>query len=90
MTHSSNSAVSPSTHFGVGNVREGDGEVDVLLINLARSMIGRSVALQVGARGIAHGVVNGVFTEEGMPKIVVGGMIYDPHQVLTLTPTSLN
>ncbi|MBP9901349.1 MAG: hypothetical protein IT579_17540 [Verrucomicrobia subdivision 3 bacterium] len=51
-------------------------------------MIGRSVDLLVDAKSIVHGVVRGVFTEAGRPKLVVGDTIYDPHQVLIVTPTT--
>lgn len=90
MSRSSNPAVSPSTLVGVGSAPEAYGKPNVLCINLARSMIGRTVDLLVDAKTITHGVVIGVFTEAGMPKLVVDGMIYDPHQVLTVTPASFN
>ena len=58
--------------------------------NIARAMIGRTVDLLVDAQTIAHGVVTGVLTEAGMPKLVVGGMSYDLNQILTATPASFD
>ena len=66
------------------------GKPNALSVNIARSMIGRMVDLLVDTKTIRHGVVIGVFTEAGMPKLVVNGMAYDPYQVLTVTPTAFS
>lgn len=85
----SNSAGGLRALDGVESAPEAYGELDALRINLARSLIGRTVDLLVAAETITRGVVIGVFTEAGMPKLVVGGMVYDPHQVLTVTQSAL-
>lgn len=90
MSRLSNSVASPRTFVGFGSAPGPSGDLNVLCINLARSMIGRTVDLLVDAKTITHGVVLGVFTEAGMPKLVVNGLVFDPHQVLTVTPTSFN
>lgn len=86
MSRSLKSVVSPDTRVGVGSAPEAQGKLNVLCNNIATSMIGRTVGLLVSAKTITHGVVIGVFTEAGMPKLVVGGMKYNPSQVLTVTP----
>jgi hypothetical protein len=58
--------------------------------NIARAMVGRTVDLLVDAQTVAHGVVTGVLTEAGMPKLVVDGMSYDLNQILTATPASFD
>ena len=90
MSRSSNSAVSPATGVRVKNAPATQGHFNVVYYNIARSMIGRTVDLLVDATTITQGVVIGVFTEAGRPKLVVGGTKYDPSQVLAVTPTSLN
>ena len=89
MVRSSNSTVRPDARYGVGSAPEVQGKLNVLGNNIARSMIGRTVDLLVDAKTIVHGVVIGVFTEAGTPKLVVGGRAYDSHQVLMVTPNSL-
>ena len=97
MSHSSNTAVSRVESCQPSATRQSvrafpapvaSGKSDLLRVNIARSMIGRSVDLLVDAKSIVHGVVRGVFTEAGRPKLVVGDTIYDPHQVLIVTPTT--
>jgi hypothetical protein len=58
--------------------------------HMARAMIGRTVQLLADTRRITRGVVTAVFTEAGMPKLLVGGNRYDMNQVLTIVPTALN
>lgn len=59
-------------------------------LHLATALIGQSVDLLVSASTIVHGVVSGVLTDSGSPKVVVGGSPYDLNQILTVTPTALN
>jgi hypothetical protein len=58
-------------------------------LHLAESLVGQTVELFVDATTIAHGIVAGVLTEMGIPKLVVGGTCYDLNQILTATPASL-
>jgi hypothetical protein len=53
-------------------------------------MIGCAVDLLVDATHIAHGVVTGVLTEAGKPKLVVDGHRYDLNQILTVAPAAFN
>lgn len=69
---------------------ESENRIRAIRTNIAQAMIGRTVDLLAGANSIAHGVVAGVLTESGMPKLVVGGTKYDLKQLLTVTPTTLN
>lgn len=57
---------------------------------MAMAMIGQTVDLMADAHRITHGIVAGVITEAGIPKLVVGRRIYDLSQMLTATPTPLN
>lgn len=66
------------------------GGCDRLRLNLARAMIGQTVDLQTDAHSIAHGIVAGVITEAGMPKLVVGRKVYALSQILTAVPTHFN
>ncbi|MFO1511543.1 MAG: hypothetical protein U1F83_01285 [Verrucomicrobiota bacterium] len=59
---------------------------NVVGLHLAQALVGRSVEVAVGARKFAQGVVSGVFTEAGRPRIVVGRASYDMSQILTITP----
>jgi hypothetical protein len=63
----------------IGSIRE----------HIARATIGSTVDLLIGARTVIHGVVTGVLDDAGLPKIVVGGMLYDPKQILTMAPPRL-
>ena len=56
-------------------------------IDLANSMVGRTVSLMVDARHVTKGIVAGVLFEADAPKIVVNGTSYDPRQVLSSWPT---
>lgn len=64
--------------------------LDTVRNHLAEAMIGKAVDLMAGSRTVRHGVVSGVFSEAGRPKIVVAGHRYDVSQVLTILPVSLN
>jgi hypothetical protein len=64
-------------------------DMDALHNHIAQATIGRTVDLLAGAKTIVHGVVTGVLTESGTPKIVVGGARYDVKQILTIAPTRL-
>ena len=57
--------------------------------HLARALIGQAVDLLVDAHTIVHGIVSGVMTEAGIPKLVVDGTRYDLNQILTATPAFL-
>jgi hypothetical protein len=59
---------------------------NVVSLNMAQALVGRSVDLLVGSKKVTHGVVTGVLTEAGKPRIVVGRMSYDVRQILTITP----
>lgn len=58
---------------------------NVVSLNMAQALVGRSVDLLV-SRKVTHGVVTGVLTEAGKPRIVVGRTSYDLRQILTITP----
>jgi hypothetical protein len=53
--------------------------------HLAEAMVGKTVDILNG-RGIAHGIVSGVLSLAGNPKLLVNGRMYDLNQVLTATP----
>ncbi len=57
--------------------------------HLARALIGQSVELLVDAHTIVQGIVSGVLTEAGHPKLVVDGSRYELHQILTAIPATL-
>ena len=59
---------------------------NILSFNMANAMVGRTVDLLVGTKKVTHGVVTGVLTEAGKPRIVVGRTSYDLRQILTITP----
>ena len=71
-----------------GPLGRGRNRFGVVRRNIARAMVGRTVDLLVDTGTIAHGVVTGVMTDAGTPKLVVGGMSYDLNQLLTATPAS--
>jgi hypothetical protein len=70
----------PSREAQLGLIRE----------HIAEHMIGCAVDLLVDATHIAHGVVTGVLTEAGRPKLVVDGHRYDLSQILTVAPAGFN
>ncbi|GEM_PF-2953849 len=59
---------------------------NVVSLNLAKALVGRTVDISVSKQKVTHGVVTGVFTEAGKPRIVVGRSSYDLRQILTITP----
>lgn len=59
---------------------------NIVSLNMANAMVGRTVDLLVGTKKVTHGVVTGVLTEAGKPRIVVGRSSYDMSQILTITP----
>lgn len=59
---------------------------NIVSLNMANAMVGRTVDLLAGAKKVTHGVVTGVLTEAGKPRIVVGRSSYDLSQILTVTP----
>ena len=58
--------------------------------HLALALIGQTVSVLGRANKVSHGVVAGVLTETGRPKLVVGRMQYDLNQVLSVTPPPFN
>ena len=69
------SNVSPVNPTPFGDVRQ----------HLAEAMVGKTVDLRQG-RSIAHGIVSGVLSLAGHPKLLVNGRMYDLNQVLTASP----
>jgi hypothetical protein len=59
---------------------------NVVSLNMAQALVGRTVDVQAATKKITHGVVTGVLTEAGKPRIVVGRSSYDMSQILTITP----
>jgi hypothetical protein len=62
----------------------------LISLKIAAALIGRTVDVLTQANNIAHGIVSGVLTQAGRPKVVVLGRPYDLNQVLTATPTAFN
>lgn len=58
---------------------------NIVSLNMANALVGRTVDLLVSKK-VTHGVVTGVLTEAGKPRIVVGRTSYDLRQILTITP----
>lgn len=57
-------------------------------LSMALAMMGRAVYLVSRAHKISRGVVTGVFTEAGKPKLMVSGDSYDLSRVLTVLPAA--
>jgi hypothetical protein len=74
----------PNTHTGATLPRR-QFTPNILSVNMANAMVGRSVDILVSHK-VTHGVVTGVLTEAGKPRIVVGRASYDLRQILTITP----
>lgn len=74
-----------NTHTGASLPRK-QFSPNIVSLNMANALVGRSVDLLVGTKRITHGVVAGVLTEAGKPRIVVGRTSYDVRQILTITP----
>ena len=58
--------------------------------HLALALVGQTVSLRGRANRVFHGVVAGVLTETGRPKLVVDRVEYDLNQVLSVTPPVFN
>lgn len=58
--------------------------------HLAMALVGQTVSLLDRAHKVAHGVVAGVLTEAGRPKLIVDRVEYDLSQVLSVTPPAFN
>ena len=58
--------------------------------HLALALVGQTVSLLGHANHIFHGIVAGVITETGRPKLVVDRIEYDLDQVLSVTPSVFN
>ena len=72
------------THTGASLARQ-RFTPNVVSLNMANALVGRTVDILVSKK-ITHGVVTGVLTEAGKPRIVVGRTSYDLRQILTITP----
>lgn len=59
---------------------------NIVSLNMANALVGRTVDVLAGTKKVTHGVVSGVLTEAGKPRIVVGRMSYDMSQILTISP----
>lgn len=77
--------MSQSTHTAASLPRR-QFSPNVVSLNMAQALVGRTVDVLAGAKKVAHGVVTGVLTEAGKPRIVVGRASYDMNQILTITP----
>jgi flagellar basal-body rod modification protein FlgD len=53
----------------------------------AGSLVGNTVTLQVDAKTITSGVVQGVVLQNNKPQLLVNGATYDLSQVVAVTPT---
>lgn len=60
---------------------------NIISLNMANALVGRTVDVLASTKKVTHGVVSGVLTEAGKPRIVVGRMSYDMSQILTIRPT---
>jgi hypothetical protein len=58
--------------------------------HIAKALVGQSVDLLTTEHTIVHGVVSGVLTEAGIPKLLVDGARYDLSQILTAMPATLD
>ena len=53
----------------------------------ASSLVGNTVTVQVDAKTITAGVVQGVIMQNGTPEILVNGAKYELNQVVAVVPT---
>ena len=74
-----------NTHTGASLPRR-QFSPNIVSLNMANALVGRTVDLLVGTKKVTHGVVSGVLTEAGKPRIVVGKASYDMRQILTISP----
>jgi flagellar basal-body rod modification protein FlgD len=56
----------------------------------ASSLLGRTVEVQDESKARTTGQVTAVHMEEGTPKLVVNGMMFELSQLVSITPTALN
>ncbi len=62
----------------------------ILPDHLAHALVGQTVSLLGRANTVFHGIVAGVITETGRPKLIVNRTEYDLNQVLSVTPPVFN
>lgn len=74
-----NHTIVPDRNYRLGGAR----------LDVAQSLVGRTVSLMVDARNVVKGTVAGVLMEAGRPRIVVNGASYDPCRVLSSCPSFL-
>jgi hypothetical protein len=74
-----------NTHTGASLPRR-QFSPNIVSLNMANALVGRTVDLLVGSHRVSHGVVSGILTEGGKPRIVVGKSSYDLRQILTISP----
>ena len=79
-----------STKAVVRGMASRQDQLGLIRAHMAEHMIGCAVDLLIDATHIAHGVVTGVLTEAGTPKLVVDGHRYDLDQILTVAPAGMN
>jgi hypothetical protein len=82
MAYRANSARGRKSGFELG--------VQTIPNHMALALVGQTVSLRDRGNAIHHGVVAGVVTEIGRPKLVVNRVEYDLNQVLSVTPTVFN
>lgn len=81
------------THTYPKSLRMPGGSIprnDSVRHKIARAMVGSTVSLIINTKTIVHGVVRGVLSDAGIPKLLVNGDHYDLDQILTVCPPSLN
>lgn len=74
-----------NTHTGASLPRR-QFSPNIVSLNMANALVGRTVDVLAGTKKVTHGVVSGVLTEAGKPRIVVGKSSYDMRQILTISP----
>jgi hypothetical protein len=74
-----------NTHTGASLPRR-QFSPNIVSLNMANALVGRTVDVLVGSKRVTHGVVSGVLTEAGKPRIVVGKASFDMRQILTISP----
>ncbi len=74
-----------NTHTGASLTRR-QFSPNIVSLNMANALVGRTVDVLVGTKKVTHGVVSGILTEAGKPRIVVGKSSYDMRQILTISP----
>jgi len=64
------------------------GYLEAIRHHMAEALIGRKVGVLSRRNRVTHGIVTGVINEDGVDKLVIGGMEYDLRQLLTVLPKS--